>query len=182
MRRIGCLFCMMLILCGCSEQLSETGVRFRKRILESNGCSFNMSIYANYGSDAYEFVVFCKADAYGTLSFEIIEPTSISGIGGQFDVGSGQLMFQDVVLALPSLADGEIMPVYAPWIFLNTVRTGYIKDEGKQNALVVLTIMDSFEDDALLLRVYMNTDELPVACDVFWQGRSVLSFCHRKRH
>ena len=174
MRRFS-LVLVMLFLCGCSSVGQEEGLRLRKDILTSQGCSFEMTIHADYGQAVYDFEVSCTADAVGTVSFELIEPESISGIGGKIEAGSGQLTFDELVLALPTLAEGELMPVYAPWIFLNTLRHGYIKDQGVMDDRIVLTIMDSYEEDALMIRLLLDENGLPDSCDVYWQGRSVLS-------
>lgn len=177
MRRIFCLVIALLTLSGCSPGRTDPidGMKLRRNLLESNGCSFDMQICANYGEACYDFSVSCVSDSSGNIHFEVLKPETIQGIKGRIDAGNGQLAFEDVVLALPSLADGELMPVYAPWIFLNTLRNGYMKDQGIVDGLLCMTIMDSFADDALLLRIYLNSSGIPVNCDIFWKGRSSLS-------
>ena len=172
MRRFSLLL-VVLLLCGCSSEAGVTeGLRLRKELLSSAGCTFDMLIHADYGQAIYDFKVRCSA---GAMEFALVEPENIAGIGGYIEAGSGHISFDDVVLALPPLAEGELMPVFAPWIFLNTLRQGYIKDQGTLEDKIVLTIMDSYEEDALMLRVYLDEQGLPSFCDVFWQGRGVLS-------
>ena len=86
----------------------EQAIALRERMLQSQGCSFSAAVTADYGEKVYQFRTDCSADREGNLVFSVIEPDSISGISGRITQKSGQLTFDDVVLAFELLADGEI--------------------------------------------------------------------------
>ena len=177
MKRIVSVLLVICCLAGCSSGPSSLnhGLSLRNKLMESQGFSFEAVICADFGKETYSFSVLCNADKEGNVSFSVLEPELICGISGTFSGSGGVLTFDDIVLTFPSLADGEVSPVSGPWLMINALLHGYIKGESFSDGQICLTIMDSFEEDALMLRMYLNENMDPVHCDLFWQGRSVLS-------
>lgn len=138
-------------------------------------CSFVAQITADYGDKSYTFSTGCTADTEGNLSFVVLTPEPIGGITGKITSQNGYLTFDDTVLAFPLLADGEVSPVSAPWLMVRTLRSGYLKSAGIDGDRLLLTIFDSYEEDALQLDIWLDDENRPVYADILWQGRRVLS-------
>lgn len=150
------------------------GMQLREKILQ-NSCSFVAQITADYGDKSYTFSAGCTADTEGNLSFVVLSPESIGGITGKITSEKGYLTFDDAVLAFPLLADGEVSPVSAPWLMIRTLRGGYLESAGMDGDNLLLTIYDSYEEDALQLDIFLDEENRPVHTDILWQGRRVLS-------
>ena len=146
----------------------------RERML-TESCAFSAVMTADFGDKVYEFTLDCTSDTEGAVTFSVMAPDVISGIGGSIHADSGKLEFTDSVLSFPLLAEGEITPVSGPWILVSTLRGGYLSSCGMDGESLRLTIYDSYREDALLMDVWLNAENLPIRCDIFWQGRRVLS-------
>lgn len=167
----------VLLLTGCFLQPKEmeSGLQLRTRVVTSPGCSFSAAITADYGDRLHTFTLDCTADSEGTVSFTVSEPESIRGITGTLDGSTGALTFGDTVMAFPMLADGQVSPVSAPWIFLKTLRSGYITSAGKDGEGIRLSIDDSYEDDALHLDILLNSENQPTNAAIRYRERQILS-------
>lgn len=176
MRRLLCLCFALVMLCGCSgkDEELDRAVGLRMKLLNS-GCTFDAEITADYGDEVYEFTVSCEADSEGNLAFTVTEPESIAGITGLIDHEGGKLTFNDMALTFPLLADGQVSPVSAPWIFLKTLRGGYLTAAGMEEELLRLTIDDSYEEDALKLDIWLNSEDMPVRADILYDGCRILA-------
>lgn len=176
-RILPCIMLLCLIICGCkgSDDHMIKALELRSRLSASGGTSFRANVTADYGDKTYTFILQCKTDQPGTLSFTVLEPESIAGIGGTVSGEGGKLTFDDKVLAFPLLADGEVSPISAPWIVIKTLLGGYISSCSKEDELLLISIDDSYEADALRLDIWLNTQDIPVSADILWQGRRVLS-------
>ena len=147
---------------------------FRNQLLESC-CAFTAEITADYTDDLVSFTLDCAGDELGNLDFTVSEPLEIAGIGGTVKAGKGSLVYQDTVLAVPLLAQGELSPVSAPWILLCALRGGYIASAGTEGELLRVTVNDSFAGNTLLVDIWFDNLNMPQMAEVFWQGRRVLS-------
>lgn len=167
---------LLLFLCGCSqsENCLNKGLELRSKLLQT-ACSFEARITADYGETVHQFTLQCTAHTDRSVSFTVIQPESISGITGTLSELAGELTFDGAALAFPLLADGELSPVSSPWIFINTLRSGYIRSGGMDGGEIRLTIDDSYEEDALQLDIWLDGQELPKYVQILWQGRSILS-------
>ena len=137
--------------------------------------SFDAKITADYGDEVQSFSVYCEGDSLGNLGFRVTEPASIAEITGRISSGEGKLTFRDTALAFPLLAEGQLSPVSAPWVFYTTLRGGYLTAAGMEDDLLRLTIDDSFEDDALTLDIWLNGEDLPVRAEILHNGRRILT-------
>ena len=170
------LLCVSVFLFGCksSNDCLDKAVSFRNRLLESNGCSFQSEITADYGEKIYQFSMMCTADKEGNVSFEVTKPDTISGICGKITSQGGAITFDDQVLAFQSLADGQITPVNAPWLLMKTLRSGYIRSCTDSDDGFEISIDDSYEENALRLLIDFDSDK-PEECEIFWKGRRILT-------
>ena len=177
MKKIVMLLLLPFVLMGCGgkNQQLEQVMDFRADLLASMGCSFEAVITADYQDSLYTFTVSCRSDENGGLTFTVIEPETISGISGRINAEGGALTFDEEVLAFEMLADGQLTPVAAPWIFIKTLRGGYIASCGEAGELTRASIDDSYEEDALRLDIWFDERNKPVRAEILYADRRILS-------
>ncbi len=177
MKKVGVLFLFLCILSGCAkaDRELERGMALRFSLLQGNGVRFQAEITADYGDKLHSFGVACQADSKGNLQFEVTAPETIQGITGSVSGEGGHLTFEEVALQFASMADGQITPVMSPWVFLKTLRGGYLTSACMEENLLHLTIDDSYEDDALQLDIWVNEANAPVRAEILYDGRRILT-------
>ena len=167
----------LVILSGCTGKRNEMdrAMNLRAALLGSEGCSFTAHICADYGDELHEFSLYCEGMNNGDLGFRVEQPETISGVTGRFKGKEGALTFDDVVLAFPLLADGQVTPVSGPWIFLKTLLGGYLTACNQEEDYLHLTIDDSYEEDALQLEIWLNGEGIPVQAEILYDERRILT-------
>ena len=176
MKRILAILLALLLLSGCGGRGSELdrAMALRTKLL-SQGVTFHASITADYGDMVHTFSLFCEADSQGNVMFTVTEPQSIRDITGIIRSGTGKLTFDDQAIAFDLLADGQLSPISAPWIFLKALHSGYMTSCGKEGEYLRLAVDDSYAEDALHLDIWLGSGDLPVREEILWQGSRVLS-------
>lgn len=176
-RYIAILLIVIVMFSGCSGAINsmDKAIALRNELLSSKACSFISVITADYGDKIYEFKVQSNVSANGDLTFEVIEPDSICGIVGKISDSGGQITFDEQVLMFETLADGEITPVCAPWLFIRALRSGYINACGKDGDGVHIQIDDSYCTKALQVDIWTDVNNKPIRCEFFWEGRRIVS-------
>lgn len=161
--------------CGSSEGHIEKALNLRSALLNGDGCTFDASITADYGDKIYSFTMKNTVDTNGNLIFEVASPESISGITGTIQDEKGALTFDREVLAFSLMADGQITPVSAPWIFIKTLRSGYISACENLDSGIHLQIDDSYDEDALQLDIWTDANNMPIRSEIFYKGRRIIT-------
>lgn len=176
MKRIGAIFIVLILLTGCSSGESEINraMELRAKLLRSD-CSFTAEITADYGDKVYTFTLACSGNAQGDLGFTVVKPETISGITGTFTGEEGYLTFGEGALQFDRMADGQVTPVSAPWILLKTMQSGYLTSAGMDGEWLRVAIDDSYEDDALRLDIWLDSENIPVQAEICYDGRRILS-------
>ena len=174
--RLAAIILVLFLLSGCkgSENSLNRAVALRDRVLGGDGCSFSATVTADYGEQIYVFKMDCKTDREGNLSFAVTEPATIAGITGKVTGSGGAITFDDKVLAFQTIADGLVTPVTAPWLFMKTLRSGYLKDVAETEQGFEISIDDSYAEESLQLRI-RTAGDLPAFAEIFWQGRRILT-------
>lgn len=174
--KIIALLLVMLTLCGCGGKNQELtrAVQLRADLLAAS-CSFDTEITADYGSEIHNFSVYCEGDSQGNLGFRVTGPESIAEITGRIAGGQGTLTFSGTALAFPLLAEDQLSPVSAPWIFYKTLRGGCLTSAGMEDDLLRLTIDDSYEKDALTVDIWLDGSNCPVRAEILYDGRRILT-------
>ena len=175
MRRLCVVLLVALFLFGCSKTYVDRGVELRNAFHGSKGVIFSTEITADYGDKLYTFIVRCTTDKNGTLSFVVVEPTSIADITGFVDETGGKITFDDRVLAFPSLADDLITPVSAPWLFVRAIRSGCIKGSDSLPGGAYIMIEDSFRDNMFEVVVACDQAGVPNGGEIIWEGRRIIT-------
>ena len=168
-----CIVCLMTG-CGSSNEPLEQAIELRNGILNGGGCRFRTTVTADYGEKIYVFTMDCTTDKDGNLTFTVVQPDTISGITGKISATGGALTFDDKVLAFPTIADGQVSPVTAPWLLVHTLRSGYLKGCAVTESGYEISIDDSYAEESLQLLLDIE-QQAPVSAEIFWQGRRVLT-------
>ena len=147
----------------------------RQQLLSGEGCSFDMTILADYGDKSYTFSMACRMEKDGNVRFTVTEPESISGITGILGEVAGGLTFDDKVLAFEMLAGGMITPVSAPWHMLEALRGGYIQGCCENDTGLLVQLNDSYRGENIMAEIQLDSNTYPVSCQLFWSGRRFMT-------
>lgn len=175
MKIIGLLLAL-LCLGGCSSKNAELerAMNLRAKLLPAS-VSFDAEITADYGDEIHTFSVYCEGDSQGNLGFQVTAPETIAEITGRIEAGEGKLTYRDTVLAFPLLAEEQVSPASAPWIFYTTLRGGYLTAAGMEEDLLRLTIDDSYEEEALTVDIWLDETDTPIRAEILYDGRRILT-------
>ena len=169
------LLCVCLSGCGGKDEGLDPMLRLRQKLQSCDECAFTAAITADYGEDVYCFSMDCKGDSKGNVSFTVTAPETIRGITGILEAGSGKITFDDTVLAFEMMADGQLSPVSAPWVFYRSLIGGYLSACAKTGEGYLVSLNDSYEDDALELTVRTDWDGIPRSAEIYYRGKRFLS-------
>jgi hypothetical protein len=176
MKRISLILVIVILLTGCAngnDQL-DRALALRSKVQQKQ-VTFDVDMTADYGDKTYDFSMSCKGDTTGNLTFTVTAPKTIAGITGTVSRGTGKLTFDDQMLAFEILSDGLLSPVCGPWVMLKALQSGYLTSCGEENAELRVTIDDSYQDKALHLDIWLRADDIPVRCEIYWEGRRLLT-------
>lgn len=177
MKKFGVLVILLLLLTGCSNASKEIerGMALRSKLLQASSCTFDAEITADYGDKVYTFAMSCQGDPKGNLTFTVTAPETIAGITGKISSEGGRLTFDDTALQFDLMADEQVTPVSGPWIFLKTLRSGYLTSACTEEEQLRLSIDDSYEDDALHLDIWLNAENRPTQAEITYDGRRIVA-------
>ena len=147
----------------------------RAKLLGCGTCTFDVTVTADYGDELYTFGMACAGDSAGDLAFTVTAPESIAGITGKFAGEKGLLTFDDFALEFPRLTDDQITPVSGPWILLKTLLGGYLTSCGADGDYLMVTINDSYEDDALTLDIWLDSENCPIRGEILYDNRRIVT-------
>ena len=168
---------MLCFLTGCTGQGDhlDRAMELRADLLGCHQCSFDAVITADYGDELYTFEMHCIADSTGDLQFQVLAPEAIAGITGTFTGEKGLLTFADFALEFPRLTDDQITPVSGPWILMKTLLGGYLTSCGPDGEMLRVTIHDSYEEDALTMDIWLNTENKPIRGEILYDRRRIVT-------
>lgn len=175
--RILALLLVMGLLSGCAEEELELerGMELRSKILKAEYVEFDVDITADYGDKLHSFSMTCRGDSDGTVHFTVTAPETIAGITGKVSGDEGLLTFDEIALSMDLLTDDQLSPIGAPWVFLKTLRSGYLRVAGQEGEQLRLTIQDSYEEDSLQLDIWIGDDNIPIQSEILYDGKRILS-------
>lgn len=178
MKRLLTIFLTTIVLfTGCADSRDGMNgfVAFRDKMLKGNGCSFETTVTVDYGNSFSSFDLVCKTDNVGDMALTVTNPDSISGISCKISGGKGQLTFDDKAVAFEMLANGQITPISAPWLFIKALRGGYISSCSEGEMETIIRIDDSFGDVPFSVDVRVDETFLPKAAEIIWNGKRIVS-------
>lgn len=178
MKKVLTLLLIMLSLSGCTAKNWELEqmMTFRASLISAMGCQFRANITADYHDELYHFTLDCQCDEEGNLRFEVVAPESISGINGAITGSGGKINFEnETALAFETMADGQITPITAAWVFVKALRSGYVTSCGVEDEDMRVSIDDSYQDNALRLDIWFNSENNPKHAEILWKDHRILS-------
>lgn len=177
MKRMAVFLVVVCLISGCKNSDGELNqvIGFRQQLLSASLCQFETDVTADYGDKLFTFSAQCQVQGDGQLQFAITAPESIQGITGKISDSGGKLTFDNTALHFPLLAEEELSPVSAPWIFIKTLRSGYLKSVGKEEQNFRVAIDDSYAEDALHLDIWLDETLCPIRADILHEGTRILS-------
>ena len=170
------LLLLVVFLVGCSarDPAMEAALELRGRCLAAQQVQFRVGISADYIDRIESFSLECTHNADGTMSFRVLGPVDIEGVGGTVSGTEGTVEFDGTVLAFPLLAEGRLSPLSGPWVVMKAIRSGNILSAGREGELLRLTIDDSYAENALTVDLWLEDGEVEQA-EVAWEGRRCLT-------
>ena len=177
MNKKSLLLLCVLFLSGCTAPQKEldTAMDLRSKLLKASSVTFETNILADYGDITHSFSMSCSVSPSGSLSFSITQPDSINGISGTLCGDGGEFIFDQTALCFPLLAEEQLSPVSAPWVVMNSLRSGYLAAAGTENGCLHITIDDSFQNKSLRTDIWFDTQLLPEYADILYDGKRILS-------
>lgn len=167
------LFLVLLMGCSRADPEMEASLEFRSRCLAASGITFRAEVSADYITQIEQFALECELDRDGNMVFTVLEPADISGISGTVS-GSGEVKFDDTLLAFPLMAEGRLSPLSGPWVLMRAVRSGAIVAVGREGDKLRMTIDDSYADNALTVDIWLEDGKIEEA-EIAWEGRRCLT-------
>ena len=168
------LLCILL-LAGCAKDDGLDRAMDARSKFQSAACRFRATVSADYGEMIHTFVMDCESDSQGNVIFSVAAPDTIAGITGKLTAESGFLTFDNEILAFDLLADGQLSPVSAPWVLIHTLRSGYLRYSTETDSGLLLTIDDSYAENAVQLEIRLEDNGHPTGAEILWQGRRILT-------
>lgn len=177
MKRVVAFLLLSVVLVGCCKDAAEIerGMALRSKLLQAESCSFIVNITADYGDRLHTFTVECQGNQDGDITFSVMQPETIDGISGTITEEHGALTFDDKVLYFDKMADDQISPVTAPWIFLRTLRCGNITSTCVEDGFLRMSMDDRYDEEALHLDIWMDQQDCPVRAEIVYDGYCILS-------
>lgn len=171
------LLLVLVLFSGCSAEHGELdrAMTLRAKLLGTTECTYDALVTADYGDEINTFRMECTASGNGDVAFKVSEPESISGITGTLTGSGGKLTFDDKALAFDMLADGQLSPISAPWVFLKTLRGGYVTSCGSDGDGIRVSIDDSYEEDALHVDIWLDAQDTPILAEFIYDDRRILT-------
>lgn len=168
------LLCSFLFGCSENEEMNRA-VELRNRLCENKGISFCCTITADYVDNIRSFQLECEVESTGDVTFFVVAPESIAGIGGQIDGKNGSFQFDKYALSFPLMADELLSPVSMPWVIAKALRSGYIRSTSLDGDSIRITIDDTFMGQTLQVDAWIKEDLSIDYCEIIWEGRRLLS-------
>lgn len=177
MKRMWGFLMVIVLLSGCNRKNDEfdRAMSVRTGLLNANGCNFTTIVSADFSDKTYSFTIFCRSDKDGNMDFEVVQPDYISGIKGSISAAEGKLIFDDTALTFPLQTDGLLSPICGPWVMVQALRGGYVRYCCREDAVLRLTVDDSYEEDALMLDIWINDKNQPFQADIYENNRRIMT-------
>ena len=174
-------FCIVIILsivfltgCTSADENLDRAMNLRTTVSKADQVQFQCTVTADYYDEVCSFVIDCVYDEYDQILFEVVEPNTISGISGVIDGKEGQFTFDDQILVFKPMDGGCLSPIFAPWFLLDAIEGGFIHSVSEHKEGYCVTYRDSFQDETLMIEVFLTKDDVPIKCEIYLGERRIL--------
>lgn len=177
MKRILALLLLSFLLFGCDAGRADadSGLSLRNALQSASGCTFQCDVTADYGDSITRFVMACVWDRGGEMTFTVQSPQTIADITGKMSAKGGTLTFDDKVLLVQPLAEGQLTPICGPWLMVRTLQGGIIRASGKMTNGVEIIYDDVYNSEPFQMITSLDESGYPVNCEFIWQGQQILT-------
>lgn len=160
MRKIIPFFLTIVLLTACAsqEKTLEPAILFRADLLNAKGCSFTAEVTADYGELVYEMTMDCTASGAVT-SITVTAPEPISGITADIANDTGTVTFDGMALDFGVLEDGQLAPLAAPGIAVESWNTAYIASAGEEDGCYRVSYENGYEDEKIIVDTWFSLDD-----------------------
>ena len=69
---------------------------------------------------------------------------------------------------------GCLSPIFAPWFLLDAIEGGFIHSVSEHKEGYCVTYRDSFQDETLMIEVFLTKDDVPIKCEIYLGERRIL--------
>ena len=160
--------------CGASSDI-DPGITLRNKLTDGDGCSFRCTVTADYGDSITEFTMDCVSSGNADMTFTVVQPETVSGITGKISQSGGALTFEDKVMLVQLLADGQLTPLCCPWLMLRTIQGGIIHASGKSGDGSDVIYDDVYASEPFQMYAQLDGSAIPQVCEFVWQGRRIMT-------
>lgn len=171
---------LMILLClltACSSKETnalQAPMDFRTQLLAAGGCNFTAAITADYGQSVEQFSLACACRADGTVNIEVTQPQTIAGIRATLDGTGGTLEFERVAVSFGTLADGNVAPLGAPGLLVNTWATAYISNAGSEGTLQRVSYEHGYDEAQLTVDCWFDEKNIPICAEICYNNETVI--------
>lgn len=166
-----CLF--LLSACSGKDSHLNSGIIFRTKLVQQNGCRFQAEITADNGSDVLQFCLNCDADGQGNINFVLTEPETLAGVSGTITENGGKITYDGMSVDFGLLLQDAVAPAAAPALLINSWISGYILWGGEEGEIYQLCCEQELEGHILEVESFFK-NELPFYAEVCYNGSRIL--------
>ena len=167
------LACLLCTCCGRENSQMRDALKFREKQLGAGSCSFTAEIEADFGEKLHAFTLDCRYED-GAAQLTVTAPETLAGICAAVTDDSANLEFEGLALDYGTLANGNVAPLAAPWIWASAWERDYILSCGKDGEYLRVTILKGYNEEELTIDTWLK-GEIPVFAEISHDGRRVLS-------
>ncbi len=168
------LMLLLLSACGAEKTTAQTPVTFRTSLVNSEGCSFTMSLRADYGDNVRDFTLDCQTDAT-SASLTVQEPQEARGITAKVSGDNAQVSYDSTVLAVENFESRDISPMAAPYLLKTAWAEGYISASSRDGGWEVIEYTLGYGTEELTITTAFE-EKVPVYGEIS-DGKNTLISC-----
>lgn len=152
----------------------QKALDFRSMLLSRAQYTFSMDVTCDYGQTVFEYSADCVTED-GGVRITLTAPQTLAGIEAFCSAEQGSLLFDGVRVSLGELAEGNLVPLQAPYFFRRALESEYISCTGCDGDALRVTYLLGYDDEQLQLDVWLDENvNLPLRAEITYEGRSVL--------
>lgn len=170
------LMLLLLGACGAEKTTAQTPVTFRTSLLSAEGCSFTLTLRADYGDYVRDYTLGCQTDT-GSASLTVLAPQEAQGITARVYGENAQVSYDDTVLAVEDFESRDISPMAAPYLLKMAWAEGYISASSRDGDWEVieytlgygteeLTVTTAFEEKVPVYGEISDGKKTLISCEI----------------
>ena len=147
---------------------------FRTKLLEAGGCTFCLDVAAGEAEELTRFSMRCGYRTDETAELTLTAPETLSGIRARAEQDGGTVLFDDVSVAFPTLANGSLAPMAAAWLLGSCWQNAYIEASGTEGDYLRVTYLFGYGNRELTVDCWFDEAFAPAHAEIASDGKTVL--------